>query len=313
MQTATTGRMLTAVKSGVQALESRMPGKRASPVWRRGRRKRVARYLAGGLLYSAEGGSAARHTPYSTRCRPCRRTFNERTGTPFNHLQVPTDIALLVVLWRLRYKLSLRDLAEMFLTRGFTFTHETVREWEERFAPLLTERLRAKRRGKAGLKWHADETYVKVDGRWRYLYRAIDADGNLVDAMLSETRDMDAAKRFFHHARTVVGQVPEKVTTDGHDAYPRAIRETLGPEVRHRTSRYMNNRMEQDHRDIKQRYYPMRGFGSFASAARFCTTHDELPDHFRYRQRMNETVSLADQRRLFQDRWGEVCAVLQVA
>ena len=72
------------------------------------------------------------------RCRPCRRTFNERTGTPFNHLQVPTDIALLVVLWRLRYKLSLRDLAEMFLTRGFTFTHETVREWEERFAPLLT-------------------------------------------------------------------------------------------------------------------------------------------------------------------------------
>jgi len=313
MQTATTGRMLTAVKSGVQALESRMPGKRASPVWRRGRRKRVARYLAGGLLYSAEGGSAARHTPYSTRCRPCRRTFNERTGTPFNHLQVPTDIALLVVLWRLRYKLSLRDLAEMFLTRGFTFTHETVREWEERFAPLLTERLRAKRRGKAGLKWHADETYVKVDGRWRYLYRAIDADGNLVDAMLSETRDMDAAKRFFHHARTVVGQVPEKVTTDGHDAYPRAIRETLGPEVRHRTSRYMNNRMEQDHRDIKQRYYPMRGFGSFASAARFCTTHDELPDHFRYRQRMNETVSLADQRRLFQDRWGEVCAVLQAA
>ncbi len=86
------------------------------------------------------------------RCYPCRRTFNERTGTPFNHLQVPTDIALLVVLWRLRYKLSLRDLAEMFLKRGFTFTHETVREWEERFAPLLTERLRAKRQGKAGKK-----------------------------------------------------------------------------------------------------------------------------------------------------------------
>ena len=115
------------------------------------------------------------------RCRPCRRTFNERTGTPFNHLQAPTDIALLVVLWRLRYKLSLRDLAEMFLTRGFTFTHETGREWEARFAPLLTERLRAKRRGKAGIKWRADEPYVKVNGRWCYLYRAIDADGHLVD------------------------------------------------------------------------------------------------------------------------------------
>jgi len=201
----------------------------------------------------------------------------------------------------------------MFLTRGFTFTHEAVREWEERFAPLLTERLRTKRRGKAGLRWHADETYIRVDGRWCYLYRAIDADGNLVDSMLSETRDMDAAKRFFTRARTVVGHTPEKVTTDGHDSYPRAIRETLGSEVHHRTNRYMNNRMEQDHRGVKQRYYPLRGFGSFEAAARFCTAHDELRDHFRYRQHLNETVSLADQRRLFQERWGEVCAVLQAA
>jgi len=81
-----------------------------------------------------------------------------------------------------------------------------------------------------------------------YLYRAIDADGNLVDSMLSETRDMDAAKRFFARARTVVGHALEKVTTDGHDAYPRAIRETLGPEVQHRTSRYMNNRMDSSFR-----------------------------------------------------------------
>src|ERR1700686_863386 len=95
------------------------------------------------------------------RCRPCWRTFNERTGTPFNHLQVPTDVVLLVVLWRLRYKLSLRDIAEMFLTRGFTFTHETVRAWEERFAPLLTAQLKAKRRGTAGRVWHCDETYIK--------------------------------------------------------------------------------------------------------------------------------------------------------
>jgi len=184
---------------------------------------------------------------------------------------------------------------------------------EARFAPLLTARLRAKRRGKAGKKWHADETYVKVDGRWCYLYRAIDADGNLVDSMLSATRDMEAAKRFFTQARAVAGDAPEKVTTDGHDAYPRAIRETLGPDVQHRTSRYMNNRLEQDHRGIKQRYYPMRGFGSFAAAARFGTAHDKLRDHFRYRQHMNESVSLADQRRLFQERWGEVCAVLQAA
>jgi len=156
----------------------------------------------------------------------------------------------------------------MVLTRGFSFTHETVRDWEERFAPLLTARVKARRRGKAGRKWHVDETDVKVAGRWCSLYRAIDSEGNLVETMLSTTRDMDAAKRFFACALKTVGQAPEKVTTDGHDSYPRAVRETLGPDVHHRTSRYMNNRIEQDHRGIKQRYYPMRGFGSFDAGAR---------------------------------------------
>lgn len=79
------------------------------------------------------------------RCSACKRTFNERTGTPFNYLEYPTDIVLLVVLWRLRYKLSLRDLAEMFLERGFEFTHEAVRDLEARFAPLIADQLRAKR------------------------------------------------------------------------------------------------------------------------------------------------------------------------
>ncbi len=89
-------------------------------------------------------------------CHACKHTFNERTGTPFNHLEFPTDIVLLVVRWRLRYKLSLRDLAEMFLERGFEFTHEAVREWEARFAPLVADKLRAKRKGQAGRSWHAE-------------------------------------------------------------------------------------------------------------------------------------------------------------
>ncbi len=161
------------------------------------------------------------------RCRSCRRRFNERTGTPFDHLQVPTDVVLLVVLWRLRYKLSLRDLAEMFLARGFVFTHETVRERAARFAPLLSACLRAKRRGQAGTRWHADETYVKVAGR--------------------------------------------------------------------------------------QRYYPMRGFGSFASAARFCPAFDEQRQYLRPRTMMGRYLPLADQRHLFQDRWTAVLAELGAA
>ncbi len=91
------------------------------------------------------------------------------------------------------------------------------------------------------------------------------------------------------------------------------VREALGPAVRHRASRSMNNRSEQDHRGVTQRYYPLRGFGFFASAARFCAAHDELRDHLRPRTRCTEPVSLAEQRRRFQERWGTVCALLQAA
>ena len=140
------------------------------------------------------------------QCRQCKRKFNERTGSLFNYLEFPTDIVFQVVLCRLRYKLSLRDLAEMFLLRGFEFTHEAVREWEERFAPLLAKHLRCKRNGKVGRRWYVDETYLKVKGKWCYLYRAIDREGNLVDSMLSETRDMaprnTMAKRGLRRGRT---------------------------------------------------------------------------------------------------------------
>ena len=195
-------------------------------------------------------GDAPPDDALATACSTAARAGGPATSgrtRPTTICPVPTDVAVLVVLWRLQYKLSLRNVAEMFLTRGFTFTHETAPAREERFAPLLTARLKARRRGKAGCKGHVDETYVKVAGRWHYLYRAIDSEGNLVETMLSTTRDMDAAKRFFACALKTVGEAPEKVTTDGHDSYPRAVRETLGPDVCHRTSRSMNNRIEQDH------------------------------------------------------------------
>jgi putative transposase len=210
------------------------------------------------------------------RCRGCGQRFNERSGTVFNHLQYPTDIVLLVVLWRIRYKLSLRDLVEMFLMRGYAFTHETVRDWEARFAPLLSGKLKAKRRGGAGKSWYVDETYIKVQGRWQYLYRAIDRDGNLIDTSLSDTRDLEAAKHFFEQALDTVGHKPERVTTDRHPAYSQSIPTVFGFGVLHRTQQYLNNRIEQDHRAIKQRYYPMRGFGSPAGAARFCTAFEEV-------------------------------------
>ena len=147
------------------------------------------------------------------RCQSCGRTFNERTGTPFNFVEVPTDIVFQVLFHRVRYKLSYRDVAEMFLLRGFEFTHETVRDWEERFAPIFADPLRAKRKGKAGQRWYADETYGKVKGPWCYLYRAMDQDGNLVDSRLSQQPDLAAAKAFFEQTQDVAER-PESVVTD---------------------------------------------------------------------------------------------------
>jgi putative transposase len=121
-----------------------------------------------------------------------------------------------------------------------------------------------------------------------YLYRAIDRFGALVDVRLSETRDMEAAKAFFRSAKAVTGVTPARVTTDGHDSYPRAIRTELNESVKHRTNQYLNNRIEQDHRGIKGRYRPMRGFKSPEAASRFCRGFDELRNHLQSCSRRSE-------------------------
>jgi len=201
----------------------------------------------------------------------------------------------------------------MFLDRGGVFAHEAVREWEAKLAPILTETLRKHRRGRVGPSWYCDETYLKVKGRWVYLYRAIDRDGNLVDVYLSETRDRAAAEAFFRSARTVTERVPDRVTTDGHGSYPGAIQVELGEGVTHRTNRYLNNHLEQDHRGIKQRTHPMCGFKSFVSAERFCRVYEEVRRFFRSRSQRNESVSLPCQRTLHLGRMRVLMATLAVA
>ena len=243
-------------------------------------------------------------------CSACHRHFNERTGTPFNDLQFPTDIVLLAVLWRLRYKLGFRDVAELLLQRGFEVSHETVRTWEFRFAPMVTDNLRSKRRGTAGRSWYLDETYIKVSGRWCYLYRAIDRDGNLLDSMLSEHRDRDAARRFLRRLIDAQVRKPLRLTTDKHPAYTKAIRWIVGRKALHRTNQYLNNRMEQHHRPIKQRYYPVLGFGRFESASRFCTAFDELRNYLRFPNSTDLQVPASDRRQIFRVRWSTLMAEL---
>ena len=236
-----------------------------------------------------------------------------------NRTQYPSDVIALVVLWRFRYKLSLCDLPEMFLIRGIVFSHDRaakqidVRDWESKLTPALAENLRRRRRGKAGRSWYVDETYIKVHGKWCYLYRAIDRSGALVDVMFSEHRDMEAAKAFFESAKMAPGVIPDRVTTDGHDSYPRAIRTALGAGVRHRDSQYLNNRLEQDHRGVKGRCGPMRGFQSPRSAGEFCRAYDELRNFLRSRSRTNQQVSAEYRRLHFLRRTATVLSVLEAA
>ncbi len=188
-----------------------------------------------------------------------------------------------------------------------------MRDWEERFTPIFAQQLRAKRQAKVGKIWFVDETYIRVKGQWCYLYRGIDEYGDLVDVRLSEKRDMEAAKAFFARAHEVAEQPPERVATDGHTSYPRAIAEELREGVEHEVISCRENPIEQSHRGIKQRYYSTLGFGAFESARRFCQAYDEVRNFMRVQRYMTEVVSLSERRERFTERVSELKAIFQAA
>ncbi len=154
--------------------------------------------------------------------------------------------------------------------RGVIVVHTTVMRWVQRYVPVF-EKQWMKYARPIGSSWRVDETYIRVKGKWTYLYRAVDKQGRTVDFLLSEKRDKAAAKRFFMKA---IGnnEAPQKITLDGYQASHQAVAElkaegVLSASVEVRTSKYLNNLIEQDHRRVKQRYYPMLGFKSFSNAA----------------------------------------------
>ena len=197
-------------------------------------------------------------------------------GSVFKVRHFDRSVILLCVRWYLAYSLSLRDLEEMMAERGVQVDHATIHRWTVHYAPLLLEQFNRRKRPVTG-KWHVDETYIQVRSRWKYLYGAIDSNGDTVEFGLSERRNLAAAKRFLRKALKRHGR-PERVVIDGSQTNKEAIllrdaesrlqdrsRRRLTP-IRIRQSRYLNNRIEQDHRAIKQRIRPMLGFQAAATA-----------------------------------------------
>jgi IS6 family transposase len=168
----------------------------------------------------------------------------------------PPDVIVLAVRWYLRFALSYRDVEELLAERGVEVDHVTVYRWVQRFTPLLAEAARPCRHA-VGDRWQVDETYVKVAGRWRYVYRAIDQFGQVVDVFVSPRRDGAAARRFFQRAIGTTRVAPVEVVTDHAPVYPVVLEELL-PAAWHRTDRYANNQVEADHGCLKSRLRPMR-------------------------------------------------------
>ena len=182
----------------------------------------------------------------------------------------PRDVIAVAVRWYLRYGLSYRDVEELLAERGVAVDHVSVYRWVQRFTPEFLEVARPARRA-PGDRWFVDETYLKIAGRWTYLYRAVDQHGQVVDVLLSAHRDLAAARRFFTRALRA-GTVPVEVTTDRAPVYPRALDE-LVPSAMHTVEQYANNPIECDHGRLKARLRPMRGLKRHRSAQIIAAGH----------------------------------------
>jgi putative transposase len=176
-----------------------------------------------------------------------------------------------------RFPLSFREAEELLLQRGVIVSYETIRRWCAKFGQAYANGLRRRRPGD---KWHLDEVFLKINGEHKYLWRAVDQDGNVLDILVQNRRDKAAARRFFRRLMKKTGTVPRVVVTDKLRSYGAAHREVM-PSVEHRSHKGLNNRAENSHQPTRQRERAMKGFRSIGGAQRFLSAFSGISPHFR--------------------------------
>ena len=207
----------------------------------------------------------------------------------------------------LRFTLSFRDVEDLLAERGITVSYETVRRWVNHFGPRITADLR-KRRPRPHTIWHLDEVYLRIDGRMAYLWRAVDAEGEVLDVLVQAKRNTHAALKLMRKLLKKYGFVPELLITDDLRSYGAAARD-LGIEKRHQRGRWRNNRAENSHQPTRRRERKMQGFKSRGSAQRFLSTHAAVYNTFNVQRHLTSARMHRAFRAAAMDTWLTAVAV----
>ncbi|MGY4907652.1 IS6 family transposase [Streptomyces sp. 900116325] len=208
----------------------------------------------------------------------------ESTSPSYKGHRYPVEIISHCVWLYFRFPLPFREVEELMLQRGVIVSHKTVRRWCRKFGQAYANGLR-RRRPRPGDKWHLDEVFTKINGEQKYLWRAVDQDGNVLDILVQNRRDKAAARRFFRRLMKTTRAVPRVIVTDKLRSYDAAHREIM-PSIEHRSHKGLNNRAENSHQPTRQRERAMKGFRSVGGAQRFLSAFSDIPPHFRTRRHL---------------------------
>ncbi|MFF8036318.1 IS6 family transposase [Streptomyces sp. NPDC016626] len=208
----------------------------------------------------------------------------DSTSPSYKGHRYPVEVIAHCVWLYFRFPLSFREVEELMLQRGVIVSYETVRRWCAKFGQAYANGLRS-RRPRPGDTWHLDEVFIKVNGERKYLWRAVDADGTVLDILIQNRRDTAGARRFFRGLLKKACSVPRVVVTDKLRSYSAAHREVM-PSVEHRSHKGLNNRAENSHQPTRQRERAMKGFRSVGGTQRFLSAFSGISPHFRPRRHL---------------------------